>query len=50
MGAKIELGCPTMIYWRLLELSPTTGLTILINLTCQFVGGGWNSHLIYLFT
>ena len=32
------IGCPQMIYWRLLEMSPTTGLTILINLACQFVG------------
>lgn len=35
---------------RLLEMSPTTGLTILINLTHQLVGKEGNSHLIYLFT
>lgn len=36
-----------MIYWRLLEMSPATGLTILINLTRQFVRKEGNSHLIY---
>jgi hypothetical protein len=44
------IDCPGMIYWRLLATSPMTGLTILINLTCQFVGKKGNSHLIYLFT
>lgn len=29
-------------------MSPTTGLTFLIYLACQFVGKERNSHLIYL--